>query len=101
MKYVIDIDGTIFYTRAIQKGFYNDYKIISPNYFMINKINELHEKGNIIILHTARHWEMLEKTKKQLADYKVNYTTLICGKPDGDKIIDDKAVKPEDFLKEE
>lgn len=100
MTCVVDIDNTIFVTKPMTMGNHNDYVILNANYDLINEINKLFDEGHTIIIYTARHWLMLEKTKKQLSDYGVKYTTLVCGKPVGDCYIDDKSITPDDFLKE-
>ena len=46
--YCFDIDGVICFTKG------NDYVNSRPNIKGIKKINELHSKGNIIIVFTAR-----------------------------------------------
>jgi hypothetical protein len=100
MRYVVDIDDTIFITEPVPMVNYTDYGIVDINEDLINAINKLYDEGNTIIIYTARHWLLLEKTKKQLSEYGVKYTTLVCGKPVGDYYINDKGVKPEEFLEE-
>lgn len=56
------------------------------------------DDGDEIILWTGRHWNHLEITQLQLWNANVKYTTLIMGKPVGDYYIDDKAVRPDEFL---
>lgn len=100
MRYVVDIDNTIFKSEKIEKGTHCEYRIISCNFDLVNKINELYEKGNDIIIYTARHWNVLKQTIKHLQDYRIKYTTVVMGKPVGDYYIDDKGITHEEFLKE-
>ena len=96
--YCFDIDGTLCTNT---KGLYKKAK---PYYSRIKKANCLYEKGNKIILFTARgsttniDWE--EFTKKQLKKWGVKYHKLIFGKPEADIYIDDKGGKSNVFFKE-
>ena len=95
--FAIDIDGVLCITH---KSNYNKSK---PNILAIKKVNKLYEKGNKIIIFTARYMgrnnddvskakaEGYELTVKQLKEWKVKYHKLIMGKPSYDILIDDKA----------
>ena len=95
MRYVIDIDNTIFYSEVDENG---DYTLVGENRELIDRINKLHSEGNEIILWTGRHWNHLKITEEQLWLSGVRYNTLIMGKPVADFYIDDKAITPEEFL---
>ena len=98
-KYCFDLDGVI--CTANKKGNYSSSKPIKKN---INKINELFNKGNVIIIFTARFMgrnndEKIKAKKQaynititQLKKWNVKYNKLIFGKPSYDLIIDDKAL---------
>lgn len=96
MIYCFDIDNTIFKTQG------TDYPNSQPDYRIIFKINKLYEDGNIIKLFTARgsksgiDWRKL--TEWQLKMWGVAYHELIMGKPVADFFVDDKAMKPEEFI---
>lgn len=96
MRFIVDIDDTLIFSKMNNAG---EYIVEFYNETLIQKLNNLCREGHEIILHTGRHWNHLRITKDQLHG-KVLYTTLIMGKPVGDYYIDDKAIKPEDFLKE-
>ena len=89
MKYVVDIDGTICYTKD------SDYYNSKPNYEHITKINELYMDGHTIVYWTARgansgiDWTAL--TKEQLFSWGVKYHNLWMQKPHYDVWVDDKA----------
>jgi glycerol-3-phosphate cytidylyltransferase len=94
--YAFDIDGTIC---TLTNG---DYLKAEPFPDMISIINKLFEEGNCVKIFTARgassgkDWTVA--TQKQLEDWGVKYTELITNKkPSFDLLIDDKAIKPEDF----
>ena len=94
MKIVVDIDETILYSDLID----GEYHIKGINHILVTRINELWSKGNEIIIHTGRHWNQLDATMEQLTDAGIAFDTLIMGKPPADYYIDDKAIKPEDFV---
>jgi hydroxymethylpyrimidine pyrophosphatase-like HAD family hydrolase len=99
MTIVFDIDNTILYSEVDAKG---NYHLEGFDIELRDKINYLHNKGHKIILWTGRHWNHLEITQKQLAEINLSYDTLIMGKPYAEKYyVDDKAILPKDFLKEQ
>jgi len=85
----VDLDGFLC-TNA--KGIYRKAKPIQQN---IKLINEKYEKGELIIIWTARgtttgiDWRDL--TERQLSRWGVSYHDLRFGKPEFDEIYDDKA----------
>ena len=95
MKFVFDIDDTILFSEIDDKG---NYHLKSYDHFFVQKINNLYDKGHQIILWTGRHWNHLDKTKRQLEAIELKYHTLILGKPVSNYYIDDKAMKPLDFM---
>tara|TARA_R100000234_G_scaffold118803_2_gene100083 strand:- start:953 stop:1273 length:321 start_codon:yes stop_codon:yes gene_type:complete len=104
MTYVFDIDGTIC-TNASP-----NYENATPFTDRISKINSFYEKGDTIILFTARGMgrhknnallaiqDFFELTSNQLKDWGVKYHHLFLGKPSGDVYVDDKGIKDEDFF---
>ena len=90
MKFCVDIDDTLLYSKRID----NEYIIIGENTQLINFLNEKFELGNEVIIYTGRHWDDLAITKDQLTDAGIKYTTLVLGKPTADLYIDDKAIRP-------
>lgn len=95
--FVFDIDGTICTNTN------GDYEKAKPYFDRIKFINNLFEKGNKIIMFTARgyttniNWQ--ELTKKQLSDWGLKYHDLKLKKPFGDIYIDDKGITDKDFFK--
>ena len=100
-KYVIDIDGTICITKKKFKDMQKNYKAAKPRIDVINKINDLFDKGNIIFFYTSRPWVDFELTVKWLKKYSVKYHSLVFGKPVGHIYIDEKykLLCVEDLLK--
>ena len=91
-----DLDGTIC------NNTWGDYKNAKPNKNAINKINDLYEKKNHIIIFTARftgknnenlgkfNKKQYEFTKNQIDNWGLKYHELILGKPTYDILVDDK-----------
>lgn len=94
MRYCFDIDGTILFSELVD----GEYRLTGANIPLIEKINCLFLCQNEIILHTGRHWNHLGLTKNQLQLYGVYYTTLVMGKPVADCYIDDKGMRPDEFI---
>ena len=96
--YCFDIDGVICKTNG------NNYKKSTPLKLSINKINNLYNKGNKIIIFTARYMGRSKEnknlakkkgykiTKLQLTKWGLKYHKFIFGKPSFDYIIDDKSI---------
>jgi carbamoyl-phosphate synthase large subunit len=93
--YCIDVDGTICTERV-------KYEEAQPIEKTIRKINELYDKGNTIILYTARgaysgvDWS--ELTEKQLKSWGVKYHQFLRGKPFAQEYVDNKAVHILDWI---
>jgi len=92
--YCFDFDGTLCTIS-------NHYIDAKPIFHMIDKVNDLYAKGNIIKIFTARGQatgiDYKELTKRQLEDWDIRYHQLIMGKPSADLYIDDKSVTPNYF----
>ncbi len=96
--YCFDIDGVICNTNK------NYYKKSRPIKKSITKINNLYDKGNRIIIFTARFMgrsnENIRLAKKrgyrltfnQLKKWNLKFHKLIMGKPSFDLIVDDKSL---------
>ena len=102
--YVIDLDDTICFTEN------RDFENSRPYQEVINKINELYEKGWKIIIYTARggkSCKTLEEREKKYRDvterwlknHDVKYTELLFGKMNADYYVDDKNLSIEEFLR--
>jgi capsule biosynthesis phosphatase len=96
--YILDIDGTICQATLQEDGTY-DYPNARPFPRVIERINELHEAGNKIVLFTARgmrtHEGDIEKIRENvqpvledwLERHGVKYHELYMGKPWGKNVI--------------
>ena len=91
ITYCFDLDNTICHTTD------KNYKDSYPYEEMVNKINELYDAGNKIIIYTARGGtskiDYHELNITQLKNWGVKYHELIDkNKPHFDLFIDDKAI---------
>ncbi len=88
MQIIIDLDGTIC---DEEKTF--SRSLAQPIPGAVECINTLYERGNIIIIFSARSWMEFEMTTAWLKNNSVKYHQLILGKPIGDVWIDDRAIQ--------
>ena len=97
MIYYVDIDGTIC-TSTVNQG----YQFAEPFVQRIAHFNKLYDEGHQIHYWTARgqssNRDFSELTKKQLAEWRVKYTSLNFKKPSYDIWIDDKAQNVERYF---
>lgn len=97
IRYCFDLDGTLCNTID------GDYEKSTPFKERILKVNELYEKGNFIIIETARGSvtgkDFIDLTTEQLKKWEVKYHELRVGvKKYADFYIDDKGIKDTDFF---
>jgi hypothetical protein len=102
MRYVFDLDNTLCDTKKKEDGNW-DYLNSLPFENRINKVNELYNSGNYIIIETARgcvskkNW--YEQTYNQLISFGLKFHELRAGvKFNADFFIDDKAINSEIFF---
>ncbi|TCI04121.1 capsular biosynthesis protein [Corallincola luteus] len=107
-RIVIDLDGTITSAET------SDYKNVSPNAAVVNKLKQYREQGFEIVIHTARNMRTYEGNVGKinvhtlpiilewLERHNVPYDEVIVGKPwcgfDG-FYVDDKSIRPSEFAK--
>jgi glycerol-3-phosphate cytidylyltransferase len=97
MIYCFDLDGTI--CSSVENSKYNE---AVPFPGVVEEINKLKEKGDQIIINTARGCvsgiDHTELTIKQLNDWGIKYDRLIMhSKPNADIYIDDKAMSAQEW----
>ena len=101
IRWLLDLDNTLVKTNG------SDYKNSTPIPKAIAKVRAYKERGDHIIIMTARgassKTDWREFTAKQLDDFGIPYDQLIVGlKPGGvDYFIDDKAINANDWLENE
>ncbi|SMY37083.1 HAD hydrolase family protein [Photobacterium andalusiense] len=105
-KLVIDLDGTLTTANTA------DYRLVSPNKGVINKLIDYKQQGFSITIFTARNMRTYEGNigkinihtlpiiVEWLEKHSVPYDEIIVGKPwcghDG-FYIDDRAIRPSEF----
>jgi cytidyltransferase-like protein len=105
MRYCFDIDGTICDTPNNENG-KPDYEKATPIPFMVERVNQLYDEGNYIILMTARGRgsgvDRSEITKQQLSDWGIKYHELepMFHKPNANIFIDDKGINVEEWKRQ-
>ena len=90
----VDIDGTL--TREVIG---HDYASRTPNKKMIEKVNQFHKDGHIIVLFSSRWEAAREVTRLWMKKHGVKYHALILNKPRFDMYIDDISKRPEEVCK--
>lgn len=118
--YVFDLDGTI--CEVADPGTYGEKRSVAdilntilsvkPRKDVIERINRLWGEGHDIIIHTARGMRTFSgdvaaiemtyrpSTEEWLRNNRVCYNKLIFGKPLGDMYVDDKGLRPEEFVEQ-
>jgi len=95
-KYFVDLDNTLCKTT------HSDYEFSEPIQERIEYVNRLKQSGNHITIWTARGatsgivHEAL--TRKQLAEWNIQYDELLMKKPHYDVYLDDKSFNIDSFL---
>lgn len=102
LRLCFDIDNTITVWDNNR-----DYENFVPDTTMVSFINELYDQGHTIVLYTARGMnsvspnriasEIIPPLLKNLEKIGLKYHELITHKPVYDWIIDDKAMRPDEF----
>jgi FMN phosphatase YigB (HAD superfamily) len=100
--FVFDLDNTLCDTKKKEDGNW-DYLNSEPMKDRIEIVNSLFDKGNYIIIETARgcvskkNW--YEQTYEQLIKFGLRFNELRTGvKFNADFFIDDKGINSEDFF---
>ena len=84
---MVDFDGTL------TKGgkFWTDDEIL-PRHEIIEWVNQQYRKGNVIIIFTARPYEIMRETVAWLIKYGVKYHGINMDKPGAQIYVDDKCI---------
>lgn len=103
--YCFDLDNTLCLTDK------SEYSHSQPILERIQKVNNLYQEGNKIIVFTSRGMNTFNSdvkkcydtyyglTLQQLQEWGVKFDVLILGKPAYDYLIDDKALNDKEFFK--
>jgi len=95
LKIYVDIDGTL---TVETEGFGDEvYRSRTPRHEIINRVNQLFDQGNPIVLWTSRKPIDRKVTIEWLKTNGVKFNKLILGKPTYDLYVCDKAMNVDDF----
>ncbi len=89
----VDLDGTLTNGEPFWDG------IPTPNKAIVEQVRELYQQGNIIIIWTARAWELAPETVGWLVMNRIPYHGLYMAKGGADLYIDDKCINTIDFIR--
>jgi len=89
----VDLDGTL-----CEGEFWGEGEPL-PKKDIIAKVKEMYFKGHHIHIHTARKEIYRPHTTAWLMKHRVWYHSLVMEKMPADLYIDDKTVRPDEFLK--
>ena len=84
---LIDLDGTLAYSEP------PDYELQEPIEGAREAMEKLTSKGWKIIIYTARPWIDYEIIENWLNKYQIPFRRIICGKPLGKYIVDDRNLE--------
>lgn len=109
-----DLDDVICYrSKGYEHLGPNKYDYCKSNQSVVDLVNSLYDKGNKIIIYTARgmsqykgnvaliYSELYSKTIQQLNDWGLKYDQLVMGKIHYEVLIDDKALNSSNLLEED
>lgn len=106
LVFVVDLDKTICEERQDNES----YAEVQPKVDLINVLNALHSNGAVILIDSARNMLTQQNdeakviknvgltTLQWLQDHNVEYDGFRFGKSIGSCYIDDKALRPNEFL---
>ena len=105
---VMDIDDTISFAKTYaDPGIYAEAE---PNMPVIETMRKLSKEGYTFELYTSRGWisceedprrakeKYLEQIEAWMRKHEVPYSRIIFGKPFGILYVDDKAIRPDEFV---
>ena len=91
---MVDFDGTL----TLGGRFWTDDEILH-NQKMIDWTNQKYRSGNVIIILTARPYEVMRDTVAWLIKHGVKYHGINMDKPGAQCYIDDKSINPKEIKK--
>lgn len=107
---IVDLDDTVCFPNHDRKDTFEKYGLAAPNVEVIESLRKAKEKGFEIVIHTARRMlthdgdinkiieDVGQITVDWLNKHNVPYDNIVWGKPYGVYYIDDKAMRPDEFL---
>jgi hypothetical protein len=99
-RIAVDIDGVL--ASKLENGVYpQDYVIKTPLDYAREGLMLLKEQGHYVYLFTARYEEDREVTIEWLGEHGFDglYEELVMGKPKYDVLIDDRAIRHDNWIR--
>jgi hypothetical protein len=94
---IVDFDDML--SRMIRP--FVEFEYGNPIKNVVKYMSILKKKGFNLTIFTARHWKEQSAIEKYLIDNNIPFDDVICGKPLGIRMIDDRAVNNwEDLFKD-
>lgn len=93
----VDLDKTL--TKE-GRWFVEDEEIVPDEETIEKVMNQVYKQGHVLIIWTARPWNVAEETVAWLRKHSVRFHGLQMEKGSADVYIDDKALNVEDFREE-
>ena len=91
---MVDFDGTL----TLGGRFWTD-DVILPNQKIIDWVNQKYRRGHVIIIFTARPYEVMRDTVAWLIKHGVKYHGINMDKPGAQIYLDDKSINPKELIK--
>ncbi len=91
---MVDFDGTL----TTGGRFWVEGDKHPPNKKMIEWTNNQYKKGNVIIIFTARPYEVMRETVAWLIKHGIKYHGINMDKPGAQMYVDDKSINPESII---
>ena len=91
---MVDFDGTL----TLGGRFWTDDEIL-PNQKIIDWVNQKYRSGHVIIIFTARPYEVMRDTVAWLIKHGVKYHGINMDKPGANLYVDDKSINPKELEK--
>jgi hypothetical protein len=86
----VDFDKTI--TTGEGPPFWSEDSYEEPDEEMVEWVNEQYNKGNFIVVWTARPWSQAQNVAGYLTTWGVKYYGIRCNKGGADIYVDDKCI---------
>jgi hypothetical protein len=84
MNLIVDLDDNLLlYPNKTFENIIDKYNAAYPDKEEIRLLNDRHNKGDVIMIHTGRNWDKYHLTKEQLEKFNIKYHELVMGKPQG------------------
>jgi hydroxymethylpyrimidine pyrophosphatase-like HAD family hydrolase len=85
-RIAFDVDGTL-----CPEGPASERMFAEPVERVRKLMNRAYDSGAFVMVFTARQWSDYKTTEYWLRQHGFRFSVLICGKPNYDRLLDDRA----------